>query len=175
MNKRITVEATLLAATWGAIFALPLVLIWAVSSGFFAQDAVVQRFPNVVRTDSLLGWQLGLAAGLGLLPASVGFWILWQLRGLFALYAQGKALTREAANRVRAIGLGLFGMNVLGIFANTAQTVVLSAGNPLGQRVLAIELGSEEIGLLLMGGLLFVIGRSMAEAVEAAEELRGFV
>ncbi|MDJ0994662.1 MAG: DUF2975 domain-containing protein [Dinoroseobacter sp.] len=175
MKSRLTVETALLATTWGALVLLPAVMIWALVSGVFTQEALIQRFPDVVRTNSLLGWQLCLAAVLGLIPATLAFWVLWQVKGLFGLYAKGQALTPAAADRIRATGIGLAGIGLLNLVVHAAQTVVLSATNPAGQRMLAIELGSEEVGLALMGGLLFVIGRAMADAAEAATELRAFV
>jgi hypothetical protein len=131
--------------------------------------------PGVVLSDGLLPWQVAGAGILGLMPWLVVMWLLWRIRGLFDRYRRGQGLTLAAAGDIRAIGLGLIVLGFVKIAAHTGQVLVLSALNPAGERMLALQLGTGEIGFLFAGGLMLAIGQSMRDAVAAAEELRGFV
>jgi len=175
MPRHQKLSSFLHAASWVLIGAMPVGLIYAVVTGHFSEAALIERFPTLVLTSSLEPWQVTGASLVALIPWLAITWLLWQIRGLFDLYRRGLGLTQKAAAAIRTIGLGLVGLGLIHIVANTAMTLILSAQNPAGERVLAFTLGSAEIGFLFAGGLMVAIGQSMKEAVAAAEELRGFV
>jgi hypothetical protein len=160
---------------WAILVLLPAALVFAAVSGAFGAPALVEAFPGVVLSDGLLPWQVAGAGILGLLPWLVVMSLLWRIRGLFDRYRRGQGLTLAAAGDIRAIGFGLIVLGFVKIAAHTGQVLVLSALNPAGERMLALQLGTGEIGFLFAGGLMLAIGQSMRDAVAAAEELRGFV
>lgn len=119
--------------------------------------------------------QLWLSALVGLAPMVVGVWILMTMRALLGLYAQGHALSVEAAGDIRRIGLGLVLMGLLPLLIRPVQSVLLSWNNPAGERALTVGVGSGDVGFLLGGALMLLIAWAMAEAAEAAAENRAFV
>jgi hypothetical protein len=175
MQTRSRLPSILHAACWIMLAVLPIVLVLAALQGGFGADAVLAKFPDVVRSVSLSSWQVAAAAVMGLLPWFVAMWLLWRIRGLFDLYRRGKGLTQSAAGEIRTVGLGLMILGFVKLVAHTGQILILSAANAPGDRVLAIQFGTGELGFLFAGGLMLAIGQSMREAVAAAEELRGFV
>ena len=56
-----------------------------------------------------------------------------------------------------------------------ALSVVLSFHNPPGQKVLAIEFGSNDVIGLFLAGLLVAVGHIFSEARAIAEENASFV
>ena len=53
--------------------------------------------------------------------------------------------------------------------------MLASLANPPGERVLTISLEGADLGQVLAGGLMVVIGWAMREAAVVAEENRGFI
>lgn len=163
------------AATTASLVLLPVTLIAMAVQGAFGRAALLEEFPGVVQGAVLSDLQV-VGAGLsGVMPVAAVLWILWRMRKLFALYRRGAALSVRAAREIHAIGIGLLALAVATFLAHTAQVLILSSGNPEGERMLAFAFGSGEVGFALAAGLLVVIGRSMSEAAATAEELRGFV
>ena len=175
MPNATRLPSMLFGLCWAILVLLPAAMIFAAVSGAFGAPALVEAFPGVVLSDELLPWQVAGAGILGLLPWLVVMWLLWRIRGLFDRYRRGQGLTLAAAGDIRAIGFGLIVLGFTKIAAHTGQVLVLSALNPAGERMLALQLGTGEIGFVFAGGLMLAIGQSMRDAVAAAEELRGFV
>jgi hypothetical protein len=117
-------------------------------------------------------WQ-GLLTSL---PASaVLVFSLWQLWCLFGEYGRGRALERPALARLRRFAWGLLGLTALRPVTGAALSAVLTLHNPPGQRLLRLSLGSDDYLALLLAAVLLAIAQVMHQAVELAEENRGFV
>lgn len=129
-----------------------------------------------------------LAPGTGLTPAkstgvlAIGaaqlfpmLFALGHMRALFRRYRAGDILTAPCARNIRCIGTALATLALIQIVSLPLQIALLTADNPPGARQLTFALSSENLWLLLAGGLLVVIGWAMTEAVLAAEENRGFI
>ena len=175
MTKATRLPSALYRLTWLALLGLPAALAYVAATGRLGRDALAAEFPLEVGAAALTDGQVIGAAVVGLLPWLVVMWVLWRTQGLLDLYRNGQALTAAAAGHIRALGLGLAILGVLKVLVHSAQTVIVTAANPPGTRALEIMVGSGEIGFLLAGGLMLTIGHSMAEAVRAADDLRGFV
>jgi hypothetical protein len=98
------------------------------------------------------------------LPAAM---VLWNLRGLFALYSEGLIFEAQNVRRVRMIGLGL-------ILSGIASFVVW----PLF--VFAVEFKHQGfeiagVGTLVFGGMTFVVARVMELGRELAQEQAEFL
>lgn len=172
---KLQLHDALYALTWVTLIALPLVLAWSLATGAAAPERLAGAFPSVTLAEAPGPWLAWSVALVGLLPWVPVIGALWSLQALFSLYRRGRSLTRDAAERIGVIGVLLMAVAVLGVAAHTAQLLLLTLGNPPGQRVLAIGIDSSDIGFLLAGGLLVVIGRAMTEAARAVDENRGFV
>jgi hypothetical protein len=127
---------------------------------------------HAITLDARARW---LGAASSLLPLAIGWYGLWQLWRLFGHYARGLALTAAAQQSLRRFAWAVLLMAPAGPMFRAALGVVLTLGNPPGQRVLAIGISSNDYLLLLLGAVLLAIATVMAEAVRAVEENKQFV
>jgi hypothetical protein len=116
-----------------------------------------------------------LGAVVSLLPVSVGLYALWQLWRLFAEYGAGRVFGREAQARLQRFAWALLAAALLAPLVRAAMSVVLTLGNPPGQRQLVIGLSWDDYLAVLVAAVLIAIATVMAEAVRVAEENEGFV
>ncbi|WP_179378065.1 DUF2975 domain-containing protein [Jannaschia marina] len=163
---------------WGvtAIMAgAPLLLIWLILSGAFTAHAIADAHPNL-RVETVMG--VGQIVGyilLEVLLLTVALYVLWQLRGLFGRYAAGEILTAESAAHLLRAGAGTLLLAAGSVVVGTIQTLLLTWGNAPGERSLAVSVSNAELGFVISGGLLLVVGWALVEAARQAEENRGFV
>ncbi|HHL20099.1 MAG TPA: DUF2975 domain-containing protein [Aliiroseovarius sp.] len=158
-----------------ALVALPVTLL---AVGIYAvQDpsAIADQIPGITLSGTPTPAMLGLAFMLMALPTAATIFVLWQLEALFGLYRRGETLTRAPARRIRRIGLGVVTLALVSVLVRPVAGLVLTMANPPGARQLSVTLSSADIGLILAGGLMVMIGRIMGEAARIAEENRGFV
>jgi len=106
------------------------------------------------------------------LPA---LWGLWSLKRLFQGYAAGAIFTVAAARQLRQCALALMVLGLETPFCSMLLSLALSFDLPPGSRSLVLSLSSNDLTLLIIGGLLLVIARIMGEAARLAEENAGFV
>lgn len=118
---------------------------------------------------------LQLGAALSLAPVAVGLYTLWQLWRLFGEYGAGRVFGRPALAHLRRFAWALLGAALLAPLVRAAGSVVLTLGNPPGQRMLAIGLSWNDYLAVLLAAVLIAIATVMAEAVRVAEEHEGFV
>lgn len=169
------VSAALHAVTTAVLILLPLLLAWALWTLGVTPEAFRIAFPDLPMADSI-AWPLRYGAlAVGLIPVAAALWTIWQMRALFGLYRRGETLTPNCAWRIRRIGLGMLALAGLGIVLRPMQVLLLTLSNPPGQRMVALDLGSGDVGFLLAGGMLLVIGWVMADAASMAEDNAGFV
>lgn len=106
------------------------------------------------------------------LPA---LWGLWSLKRLFEGYAAGAIFTVAAARHLHQCGLALVVAGLETPFCSMLLSAALSFDLPKGSRALVLSLSSNDLTLLVIGGLLLVIARVMGEAARIAEDNAGFV
>lgn len=112
---------------------------------------------------------------LGALPTLALLYVLGQMVGLFQRYAGGETLTDDCARHILHIGGGLLVAVALEMVCHPLQIMAASFANPPGERVLAITVEGGDLGQVLAGGLMIVIGWTVREAARVAEENRSFV
>lgn len=163
-----------------AVIGVPLALqtpLWVLrASG--AEQEVLWRQVSGLAPDTLLSTPpltLFFAAAILALPAVVALYGLWQLWQLFGAFAAGEALTAHAQRYLRRFAWALLASTLLRPLTMAGLSVVLTIGNPEGQRVFLVGIGSDQYPAILLGAVLLVIAIVMSEAVHAAEENRGFV
>ncbi|MGL4319925.1 MAG: DUF2975 domain-containing protein [Paracoccaceae bacterium] len=163
---------------WGANLAL-VVLPLAAAGGLLAllnhPEWAEGLFAGLPAVTAFSAPKVGLAAAMGLLALIPALYALLHMRRLFRLYLAGQVLTAPAARHIRQIGLALVTIGCTGPLIPTLQTLIMTADNPAGQRMLQISLSSDNLGFLLAGGLLTVVGWAMTEAARVAEDNQGFV
>ncbi|RAI44891.1 DUF2975 domain-containing protein [Rhodoplanes roseus] len=108
-------------------------------------------------------------------PLGIMIWGLWQVRALFRDFAAGHVFTGDAAQRLRLFGLSVLLQGPLGPLTATVLALVLSLGNPPGQRYLVLTFSINDYVALIVGGVLIAIAAVMREAVRLADENAAFV
>jgi hypothetical protein len=119
-------------------------------------------------------WRM-IALACAMIPAAIAVWGLLALTRLFRLFAAGEVFSSATLNALSQITSALF-WNVIASFLTEAPiTYCLAQGSPPGQRSISVEIGSDDVRLLFLAGVAFVIARVMAEARRMADENAGFV
>lgn len=118
---------------------------------------------------------LQLGALLSLAPVALGLYALWQLWRLFGEYGAGRVFGRPALVHLRRFAWALLAAALLAPLVRAAGSVVLTLGNPPGQRMLAIGLSWNDYLAVLLAVVLIAIATVMSEAVRVAEENQSFV
>lgn len=126
-------------------------------------------------SSAVTSFQKGLSFALGLVPVVLILWVLVQIRRLFGLFGQGRALSLDAAQVIRKVGFACVGLAVVQFLMIPVQTAVLSFANSAGDRSVSIGLSSSMIGALLAAGLLVVVGHALVQAAEVSAENESFV
>ncbi|HEY7977338.1 MAG TPA: DUF2975 domain-containing protein [Rhizomicrobium sp.] len=116
-----------------------------------------------------------LALIFALIPALIVTWGLLSLARLFRAFTQGEIFSLPALRALSSVTAALF-WNVVATFVMQAPlTYLISMHNPPGHRFMSIGFGSDDVDMLFLAGVTFVIARVMAEARRVAEENAGFV
>ena len=115
------------------------------------------------------------ANAIGLLGVLLIWWLIFRLKALFNAYRKGAALTHRCAELLRSCGHTLLAMAILKLLSHPALTLLLTMGNPEGQRELSIAINDSEIAFLLAAGLISLIGQAMQDAAKNAQEIKEFV
>ncbi len=161
-----------------ALCVLGLVTLLTVPFWFWLSPAnVLALGPQMVGVNNLVvdDRARALGAAVSVLPIGVGLFALWQLWQLFAEYGAGRVFGRVAQARLKRFAWALLVVALLAPLVRAAMSVVLTLGNPPGQRMLAISLSWNDYLAVLLAAVLIAIATVMAEAVRAAEENEGFV
>lgn len=134
-----------------------------VSYGITIMPAQIAPVPTLV-------WFAVEAVKMGVL-----IWVLWCLRTWLMACAQGQVFAARSSRHIQRIGFGLVLLGGAHVLGHTIAVLALTWGNPVGQRSLAIALGSTELVLFFAAGLVTLFGWIQAEAARLASENEGFV
>lgn len=143
-------------------------------------DWVLSQAPTLSGLDAqtrltLDGRALALGA-LATLPAvACSLWLLMRLWQLFGEYLVGRIFSPLALQALRGTARALLLGAVLAPLQRTALALAFTLGNPPGQRMLVLGLGSSDLVPLLTGAVLLAITSVMAVAARQADENASFV
>ena len=135
----------------------------------------VQNITGILPAAGSTSAQVWLSFAVGLLPALVLIWTLFQMRRLFLDFSHGQILTPDAGKGVRRIGQGFLVLALVPLIVHPVQSVLLSWAAGPGQRQISIGFSSDMLGFALVSGLLIVIGWALGIAADTAAENRSFV
>ncbi len=166
-----------------SVVARVLVALSFIGLGVLAVLFAVSALPELWASNHLNGeaasalrpWQkigLWVIAAIAVAPMIA---MLMIMARLFSGFAKGHVFTGQSATSIRQIGGLLIIGAVLGVCVGAIRSVLVTITNPVGERSLAITIGSEEVILIVLGGLLLVIGQAMAEAARIDAENRSFI
>ncbi|WP_188914264.1 DUF2975 domain-containing protein [Salinarimonas ramus] len=118
-----------------------------------------------------------IAAGFvtGAIPVALSLYGLWHAHALFRGWRDGPIFTQVAGRRLVRMGAALALMPIAAMLSSGLTSLVLTLGNPPGQRTVQIAVSDDPIVMAVAGGLLIVVGWVMAEAARLAEENEAFV
>ena len=105
-----------------------------------------------------------------LLPLSALIYVILNIRKLFSFYKEGVIFSFEHVSLFKKTAKSLVLWVVLSIIYESAKSVIFSAGNPPGSRVITVGFSSAEITTLLVGGIVFIIAWVMDEGRFLNEE-----
>jgi hypothetical protein len=155
---------------------VPASLIWYWANfGDYAPSLQAQRPEILLSMDYISGSQLLMAGLISLTASTLIVYALWQLRRLFLLFMQGVVFSSETTRALNLFGLALLGSVMLKPITTALLSVVLTWGNPLGQRSVTIALGSNELVLLLFAVTFLVITWVFREGQRLSQENAEFV
>lgn len=105
-----------------------------------------------------------------LLPLSALIYLVTNIRKLFSFYKDGVIFSFEHVSIFKKIAKSLVLWVVLSIIYESAKSVIFSAGNPPGTRILKVGFSSAEITTILVGCIVFIIAWVMEEGRILSEE-----
>ena len=117
----------------------------------------------------ILGWMISTLQ-LGILTG--GF---WAMAAAFNLFAQGDYLHLSLGYYVQRFGKSLVLFALFSPLMRALMVIVITMDNPAGQRLLIINLLTNDLVVLLVGLLLVMLGYALTEAAIIAEENRQIV
>ncbi|MGH1446839.1 MAG: DUF2975 domain-containing protein [Cognatishimia sp.] len=158
-----------------ALLALPVLLIVACTQTEMLTEWLREAYSDYRLPDVISSTKFASILAIEAIGVFLTLFVLWQMRALFALYMSGETLTERCAKRILRIGQGLVAVGCASFFSKTIVVLILTFHNPPGQRTLSISFGDGDLGFLLAGALIVVIGWVSKEAARAAEENKAFV
>lgn len=176
LNQLRSLSAVMALASIGVIVVLTVAGFYKSAIWLSDPAAIAADYPGVIASPALLSYSVRIA-GIAIAWVSIGLMVYAAvaLLRMFRLFAAGRVLDREPAVWLRRAGSTLVALAIYRIFANTATILLLTLGNPDGQRQLTIGLGSDQLFPLFMAGILFAIGHVLALGADVEDENRSFV
>lgn len=112
------------------------------------------------------------AAGFisSLLPLSALMYLLFNLIKIFSFYKQGIVFSLKHVSLFKKTSKLLVVWVLLSIIYESAKSVLFSWGNPVGERVLSVSFGSEQLTVLIVATFVYVIAWVIDEGRKLAEE-----
>ncbi|MCB2181759.1 MAG: DUF2975 domain-containing protein [Desulfobulbaceae bacterium] len=105
-----------------------------------------------------------------LFPLSALIYGLLSIRKLFSFYKQGVIFSFEHVRLFKNTAKSLLSWVILSIIYESVKSVLFTAGNPPGSRILQVGCSSAEVATLIIGGILLVIAWVMDEGRILSEE-----
>ena len=152
------------------LIAVPLILalVWSNFESLAPLSEAFDKMP--IQPDKLTWLTLLLGFLISLAGAAIVLYGVARLRRLFMLYGEGQVFTLETARCIRGFALAIMLYAVSSPVIGGLLSVVLTMGNPPGERALVISFSSNELALLFLGGCLLVISWVMAESSRLADD-----
>lgn len=95
---------------------------------------------------------------------------LFHFKKLFSLYEQGIVFTQKNVQCFHRIGLSVIGFFVACLIQTPLLGLALTMHNPPGERMLTLQIGSQNISTLIMGATILLISWVMNEAAKLEHE-----
>lgn len=162
--------------TTAAIAGMLLLVLFVAVMPDMAKTAFVENAPKTlnVLTEPSTGTVYALLAS-GCVAMALQLFVLWNMRALFGIYAQGFALSARCGTHIARIGAGAIAIPFGWMFYDVMSSYLLTRNNPVGEGQVSLGISGSSLGLMVGGGMLLLVGAAMMEAAKQAEENRSFV
>lgn len=170
---RLSAMMCAVVAVGGALAEIALAWVWLTPS--WVEAYVLPHLGTLGVPVRLDGWTRLMAFATSMIPMAVLLHLLHQAYALFDAFRLGDVFTAEAPIRLRRIGFCIVALALLRPITSTMLGVILTWGNPPGQRILSLSLGIDDYMIAALGGLFLAIGHVMTEAARMAEDHRQIV
>jgi hypothetical protein len=107
---------------------------------------------------------------IALLPLSALTCVIFDVRKLFGFYKEGVMFSLDHVIIFKNTAKALLWWVLFSIIYESAKSVLFTAGNPPGSRLLEVGFSSGEFTTLMVGGIVFVIAWVMDEGRILIEE-----
>lgn len=128
-----------------------------------------------IQWNTVVSWQWYFLWAVTALYLSVGLLALYFLRRPFARFADGEMFNLENSRDLQRFAGLLLAQGLLGPVQNAVSSVILSANHPAGMKMLSISLGSNELKLVGVAAIVWVMSRLLIEGYDLQSENRQFV
>lgn len=132
---------------------------------------IPHELPVAVKQNLTMPTRL-MALAVSFITTGVVMACVYQLVKLFRFYEQAEIFTEGTVGCLRTLGRLLIGLFFAGIIEQPLMSVALTLQNPPGQRMLTFGLRSDNIAVLLFGGVVVLIAWVMDEGRKLQEEQR---
>jgi hypothetical protein len=109
------------------------------------------------------------------LPMGIMMYGVWRLRLLFGLYRTGALFTPAIACHIQVFAAMLMLKVVTSPIVDIFLSLFLTMNNPAGERSISISLGSDDLSVLFLSGVMFAVAWIMREGQRLAEENAEFI
>lgn len=158
------------------IVALPCWTIWFWLNIDQFVAALSSARPNVlIDMQYIQTYQLALVMFISLSAVGLMMFGLWHLQRLFALFRTGTFFTSRAVSHLHVFTMVLFISAFMKPVVTALISLILTIGNPPGQKSLVLEFGSSDVSSIFIAGTLMVITWIMKEGQRLATENAEFV
>ena len=157
------------------IVILPLLVpgYWLMASA--GRLAVAANLDPVAIEGSLKLWQRVVGALLTEVPVVLMSLGLLQARKCFSSFAQGLIFTTQAVLCLRGFAAWTFASALAAVLVGPVVSVLLTLGNVIGARHLAIGIGSDHVLTLVFAGTVWLMAAVIGQGRALAEENAAFL
>jgi len=141
----------------------------------WTRNLLLARLGEAGRDLALTPGRVAAGAAITAVPVGVLLFGLWQVRALFADFAEGRVFTPATTRRLRNFAGSVLAQAALGPISSTAMLLAFTFDNPPGSRQLGIALSTNDYLALVVGGVLLAIAWVMVEATRIVDEHASFV
>lgn len=133
------------------------------------------NLPLPIRWPTVTDGQWYALWGLTVLYAGVGITGLYFLRRAFSNFAHGELFNLANSRDLRMFSILLFVQALAKPLHFTLSSLLLSFNHPAGQKMISVSLGSNEIKVILLAMILWVISDLLIAGSKLETENKAFV
>ena len=157
---------------------IPLFALWYLAGLISDPDGFEASVADLARIDgpvTLTPAAILAVAAIVLLQLALLFAALYCVWRMFGAFSADEPLAPEPAIWMRRASLGFVAVVLGGIVLRSAAVVALTLGNPPGQRMMSLSVGSAELLTLLIACIMYMMARVTAAAADVRADQKGFV